>query len=438
MPTARSSMPFAHLAALLPLGRFEVPAFPWPWWCWAVGVDGSITHQPGTVFPGLLLLPAYGWGFDADLLLAWAAGEDVGPEDKLLARLLQPRVPGWERVPRAFSIPAALENFSRQVEVAVETAKTGPTGMRRVAMSRPWAFTTAPILELAHGQLGCPADGDWLDRSLAALQAAQAVPASRGRPPGNDMDRALALRDEVGWLRSRVGRGRALAQELEVLIHVHGDRETWPTRGLDESTGDRRRFRDALHKVRARVRSSGGVPVLVPHVEAARPRTGQTGWLPGVEGGPENERLIRWAGGRWFADLLRIVAGGSFQTLSSMGLVTPGEFEWADLVSPTPRVPADNPLPGRCPRHGERPATRSGFGSAWCEECWATLAAQATDQRLPGWDGHGQDIAVVGDRCVLHAERQSVGIAFGQHWCADCMEAHVQPVLSDPGSGTKT
>ena len=427
------TQPFADLLGLVPLGRFEVPAFPWPWWCWAVAFDGGLIHKPGLAVPGLLLLPAYHWGLDADLLLRWAAGEEAGPEDKLLATLIAPKVPGWERTPRVFSLPSALQNFLDQTEAAREIGGEREAGLRKVARSRPWAFTTGPLLDLADGQLGTSPEGDWLDRAEVALSAALALPTGRGRPAGYQMDRTQSLREEVGWLRERVGRGRAFAEELERLVLLHGDRDEWPTRGRDEERGDLNRLRDVLHKTRRRIRRAGGVPVLVPHVDGAWPRSAPPGWAEGEQGGPEHAGLMRWAGGAWFAQLLRVVVGGSFSAFTSMGLIRPGGFEWASEVVAVPVRPPEQPPPQCCRRHPDRAVTSAGFGSAWCRECWSSLSTQALDGFLPGWDRHGQDVEVVGHRCLLHADRRASFRALGQHWCADCEVHRARPILGKLG-----
>ena len=331
MNTAPRS-PFTDLLAVIPLGQYTLPAFPFPWSCSAVAVPGAPPAHGGAVVPCLLLQPLYRWALDTDRLLAWANGDELVPDERLLRELMPAVPPGWARMPGPMNLGAAFGAWRAIEGRAVEKVRASRDGCRQVARSHPWTFVRETVLGPAEQQLGLESEPEWPACAQRALEAALAVPTPRGRPRRSpDVDRSLALREEVAWLRDRADERANFGAALEALIAGAEDRDAWPLHGAPAAPGGQR-LRDLLNVVRQRLREHDAVPVLVPLFDQAWARTSTAGWSDTPEGGPEAAALRRRVADPRYGGIVRVVAGGTFGTfrLAADGLRS--WLAWADEV----------------------------------------------------------------------------------------------------------
>lgn len=309
-----SRPPFADLLAILHLGHYTLPAFPFPWSCSAVAAPGGPPAHGGDVVPCLLLEPMYRWALDVDRLLAWANGEELVHDVQFLRELVPAVPPGWERMPGPMNLGAALAAGRGVERRALERVRASREGCREAARSHPWTFLSETVLGPVEQQLGLESEPEWPACAERALQAALAVPTPRGRPRRSpDVDRSLALREEVAWLRDRADERAHFGAALEALIAGAVDRDTWPVHGAPDAPGGQR-LRGLLNVVHQRLREHDAVPVLVPLFDQAWARTSTAGWSDMREGGPEAAALRRWVADPRFGGLVRVVAGGTFGT----------------------------------------------------------------------------------------------------------------------------
>ena len=325
-------VPFADLLALIPLGHYTLPAFPFPWSCSAVAVPGGPPTYEGEVVPCLLLEPMYRWALDTDRLLAWANGDDLLLGAQLLQEVRPVVPPGRERIPGPVKLAAALA-AGRAVEGrALAKVQSGPAGCREVARSQPWTFLSDTVLGPAERQLGLEREPEWPRCAQRPLDAALTVPAGRGRPRrAPDVDRTLALREEVAWLRYRADERANFATALEALIASAEDRDAWPLHGAPDAP-EGQRFRGLLNVVHQRLREHDAVPLLVPLFGQSWARTSAASWRDAPDGGPEAAELHRRVADPRFGGIVRMVAGGTFGTFRFADDGLRSWLEWAREV----------------------------------------------------------------------------------------------------------
>jgi hypothetical protein len=300
--------PFRDLLALVDLGGYRLPGFPFPWSCWAIASDGAGFGLPGTVVPSLLLQPRTRWAGDTDALDAWAEGTYVGPDEAVL------RVPDFVfeadilRYPGPFGLPSSHEAGATTLERCLERVRSGPGGVREVAQAHPWTLLFDPVLSASAHVLAVPIEGvTWPEGSARVLRAALAVSPGRGRPRrAPELDRSLALLSDAGWLRRGTGVIRRTMADIERLL-AKSDATLWPRHGSVHAAPGTR-YKPALVMTRKRLDEHGAASTLVPFLDDAWEDATRGGWGD-APGGPCADGLWRWIRAPHFGAVLRVVAG---------------------------------------------------------------------------------------------------------------------------------
>ncbi|MCB9779951.1 MAG: hypothetical protein H6742_15410 [Alphaproteobacteria bacterium] len=305
--------PSVELVSTRLVGVFSLAAYPWPWAVFGLVVRMAVDPAEPRDFrsvPCFLLAPASHLGFDAGALERWAKTRSMDPKaaDRALRESLRTNA---RPAPHQWNLHEAMAAGGRALEWATGqvggTATSPVSGARKVADRHPWTFLFAGVIEPASAALGVAPVEDPTGWALAVLEAAQRAPRPRGRPPkAPDTDPALALRDEVSWLRSQSGRSDSIARDVVEFASELPDLDPPLWSGSPVEDLGRDELVEAARKRRKELRRRHAVPMLVPFVLESWALMGideelaaLQAWLTGSDTG-RRLQVICGSGGREF------------------------------------------------------------------------------------------------------------------------------------------
>lgn len=273
MPADES--PSVELVSHHALEPYTLPGYPWPWVLFALVVRMSVDATAPDAFravPCFLLAPGSHVALDATALETWVSarpGDARGADEALLKRLpmkARPWVHQW-------NLHEATDAGRRTLEWArakLSAPNATQRGCRHIAERQPWTFLFGGVLERAAALLEVPERDPGMLWSLDVLRAAKRTPRPRGRPPeAPSTSLALALRDEVPWLRRQSGRRDSVARDV---VDLAASQPSWAAPlwgGQAVEVEQHDRLSEAVRKRRKRLRRAHAVPQVIPFVAEA-------------------------------------------------------------------------------------------------------------------------------------------------------------------------